>query len=98
MVLSTLKANLLYQKYRRANFFIFFYANEIYTAIAGQARNTMNTISSQIKSRENINKSAIIKSVLKTIPINLENKTSPSLYSFFQGLKNVRSINGSEKR
>lgn len=48
-------------------------------------------------SKMNKNTSEIIKSVLKTIPINIENLTKPSLYSFFHGLKNVLSIKETEK-
>jgi len=67
-------------------------------AITGKVINNINTINSHISKKKNITKSEIIKRVLKTIPIKTENITSPSRYSFFQGLKNVLSIKGSEKR
>jgi hypothetical protein len=39
-----------------------------------------------------------IKKVLITIPKILENKTSPCLYSFFNGWKKVLSIRDTERR
>src|SRR3989344_3079453 len=58
-----------------------------------------NSIHNLIKGNNNENKtkSTAINSVLKAIPIIMENLTSPSLYSFFHGLKNVFTIRGSEK-
>lgn len=41
--------------------------------------------------------SAVINRVLRAIPMNIENFTRPSLYSFFQGRKYVLTIRGSEK-
>lgn len=43
-----------------------------------------------------MNKSTAIKRDLSTMPINIENLTNPSLYSFFHGLKKVLSIRGRE--
>jgi hypothetical protein len=43
-----------------------------------------------------IARSKRIRNDLVSIPIHRENHTSPCLYSFFKGLKNVRSMSGSE--
>jgi len=63
----------------------------------GQIRKPIRkTVSKIIKPKSNT-KSASIKRLLITIPITIEKPTNPSRYSFFQGLKKVFIIKGSEK-
>jgi hypothetical protein len=63
----------------------------------GQIKNPIKkTASSKIKPAKRI-RSAMIKRLFIIIPIKIEKPTNPSLYSFFQGRKNVLIIKGSEK-
>lgn len=62
----------------------------------GKSKNATNKTISTVNNPKNNVKPAVIKSVLIIIPIKIEKPTSPSLYSFFQGLKNVLIIKGSE--
>src|ERR1035437_82945 len=57
----------------------------------------MNMDTSAKISKANRNKSAKINRLFITIPITIEKPTKPSRYSFFQGLKKVLNIRGSEK-
>lgn len=63
----------------------------------GKIKNPAKTAASKISRKTKENKPTKINKDLKAIPIKMENFTSPSLYSFFQGLKNVLSIKGIEK-
>lgn len=67
-------------------------------AFTGIRINAVKRASSQTKRKENKNKSKRIKKVLINIPIPIEKTTSPSLYSFFKGLKKVFKNKGREKR
>jgi hypothetical protein len=58
----------------------------------------MNKTTSNKSKRLKRKISAIINMLLNTIPIKIENLIRPCLYSFFQGLKKVLIIRGSEKR
>lgn len=64
--------------------------------ITGNNKNPTKKLNSKTISSAKINKSTEINRVLSAIPINIENLTNPSLYSFFHGLKNVFSIKGTE--
>lgn len=59
--------------------------------IIGQAINKKREINSNIKSRNNKIRSINIIQNLTNIPTPIENQIKPSRYSFFKGLKKVRS-------
>jgi hypothetical protein len=62
----------------------------------GKAKKKNSTANSQTSNKKRKTTSITIKPDLMIIPIAIENPTSPSLYSFFNGLKNVRRKRGSE--
>ena len=62
----------------------------------GQMIKDINKTSSIAISNNKIIKSIIIIQNLTNIPIPMEKYTRPCLYSFFNGLKKVRSIRGNE--
>lgn len=64
----------------------------------GKAINANMKINSEVKRSSNKIISAKITNVFIEIPINIENPTSPFLYSFFHGLKYVFTKIGREKR
>jgi hypothetical protein len=64
--------------------------------MTGNKRNPTKKLTSNTKRKVKSKRSIEIKRDLSTIPINIENFTKPSLYSFFQGLKNVFNIKGTE--
>lgn len=67
-------------------------------AAKGSARNAINVNISKLINNKSKKRSTIINILFINIPIKIENPTKPCLYSFFQGLKNVLTIRGNEKR
>jgi hypothetical protein len=74
------------------------YSTSKATVSNGKAKNPQNRAASIRRTPENKTSEVKIMQLLTKIPIAIENPTKPFLYSFFTGLKKVRSNMGTEKK
>ena len=65
--------------------------------MTGNSRKIKSAINSKSSKKKKSTKSAQITQVFTTMPMPIENPTSPLRYSFLIGLKNVLTISESEK-
>ena len=76
---------------------IFYLIKSIRTVISGHHIKSARSVISLKITRRKITRSMKMSADLTKIPMPIENPTNPFLYSFFKGLKKVRTIRVSDR-